>query len=132
MITARCSNLTNYSKPFSCHQCRKKIRLLAVESQGKNKLDKRMFYLCLYLFNFSDTHTQLQAIQLCFTFNRKNVSSDVKNNACSTSGGAVALPLSLAQESTSSSSTSAAITVDTIPSPNSYSWSPALYHTHGI
>ncbi|XP_012225328.1 serine-rich adhesin for platelets-like isoform X2 [Linepithema humile] len=58
---------------------------------------------------------------------RKNISSDIKNNA--TSGGAAAL--SLAQEGTSSSSTSTAMTADTIPSPNSYSWSPALYHTHG-
>ncbi|KAG5322098.1 TRI37 ligase, partial [Acromyrmex heyeri] len=63
----------------------------------------------------------------------KNVLSDAKNNTCTASGSSVTL--SLAQESTSSSSsisssTNTAITVDTIPSPNSYSWSPALYQ-HG-
>ncbi|KYN29017.1 E3 ubiquitin-protein ligase TRIM37, partial [Trachymyrmex cornetzi] len=63
---------------------------------------------------------------------RKNVLSDAKNNTCTTSGSSVTL--SLAQEITSSSSisssTNTAITVDTISSPNSYSWSPALYQ-HG-
>ncbi|XP_018394310.1 PREDICTED: uncharacterized protein LOC108773090 [Cyphomyrmex costatus] len=62
---------------------------------------------------------------------RKNVMSDSKNNTCTANGSSAAL--SLAQESTSSSlssSTNTAITVDTIPSPNSYSWSPALYQ-HG-
>lgn len=59
---------------------------------------------------------------------RKSASSDAKNNSCTVSGSSVAL--SLAQESTSSINTT--ITENTIPSPNSYSWSPALYqHTHG-
>lgn len=57
---------------------------------------------------------------------RKNASFDAKNNASTASGSSVAL--SLAQESTSTNT----ITENTIPSPNSYSWSPALYqHTHG-
>ncbi|XP_011702182.1 PREDICTED: uncharacterized protein LOC105458510 [Wasmannia auropunctata] len=65
----------------------------------------------------------------CGAKSRKNALSDTKNNACTTSGSSVAL--SMAQESTSSP-TNTAITVDSIPSPNSYSWSPALYqHTHG-
>lgn len=58
---------------------------------------------------------------------RKNGLSETKNNTCSASGSSVAV--SLAQENTSSP-TSTAITVNAIPSPNSYSWSPALY-THG-
>jgi len=61
---------------------------------------------------------------------RKNALSDAKNVACTASGSSIAL--SLAQESTSLSPTNTVIAVDTIPSPHSYSWSPALYQrTHG-
>ncbi|XP_011863279.1 PREDICTED: E3 ubiquitin-protein ligase TRIM37-like [Vollenhovia emeryi] len=81
----------------------------------------------------------LEAIQLspssqkdataCGAKSRKSTLSDAKNNACTASGSSV--PLSLAQESTSTS-TNTAIAENTIPSPNSYSWSPALYqHIHG-
>ena len=61
---------------------------------------------------------------------RKNVLPDARNNTCTASGSSVTL--SLAQESTPSSSISSSTNtaVDTIPSPNSYSWSPALYQ-HG-
>ncbi|KAL0115521.1 hypothetical protein PUN28_010800 [Cardiocondyla obscurior] len=61
----------------------------------------------------------------CGTKSRKNTLSDAKNNACTASGNSVAL--SLTQESTSSS-TNTAVTENTIPSPNSYSWAPASYH----
>ncbi|XP_011634045.1 uncharacterized protein LOC105425136 [Pogonomyrmex barbatus] len=62
----------------------------------------------------------------CGTQSRKNTLSDVKNNTCTANGN------STAQEGISSSSIDTAIMMDTIPSPNSYSWSPALYqHTHG-
>ncbi|XP_012540959.2 uncharacterized protein LOC105839299 [Monomorium pharaonis] len=64
----------------------------------------------------------------CGTKSKKNALSDAKNNICTASGSSVAL--SLVQKSTLSP-TSTAITADVIPSPNSYSWSPALYqHTH--
>ncbi|XP_071560509.1 uncharacterized protein [Temnothorax nylanderi] len=67
-------------------------------------------------------------VTACGAKSRKNASSDTKNNTCTASGSSVAL--ALAQESTSSS-TNTTITENTIPSPNSYSWSPALYqHTH--
>lgn len=58
---------------------------------------------------------------------RKNALSDAKNNTCTANESSVVL----SQESTSSS-TNAAITENTIPSPHSYSWSPALYqHARG-
>ncbi|XP_032687906.1 uncharacterized protein LOC116852037 isoform X2 [Odontomachus brunneus] len=73
--------------------------------------------------------TQKDTTSTCNVKLRKNISSDVKSNACTSNGGSTAL--SLTQEGTSSSSANTTVTADTVPSPNNYSWSPALYqHTH--
>ncbi|XP_054008559.1 E3 ubiquitin-protein ligase TRIM37-like isoform X3 [Hylaeus anthracinus] len=71
----------------------------------------------------------------CFNKLRKNVSSEGKSNGCTTatiksaalsSGGCVSwLRHDIASPSTSNATT------DTVPSPNNYSWAPALYqHKH--
>lgn len=72
----------------------------------------------------------INSIVFHFQIYRKSTSSDMKNNACTSNGDLTVF--SLAQENTAASSTSATVTTDTVPSPNNYSWSPALYqHTHG-
>ncbi|EFN83733.1 uncharacterized protein LOC105183913 isoform X1 [Harpegnathos saltator] len=73
--------------------------------------------------------TQKNAAATCNIKSRKNTSSDMKNNACTSNGSSTAL--SLTQEGTSTSCASATVTADNVPSLHNYSWSPASYqHTH--
>ncbi|XP_015439600.1 PREDICTED: E3 ubiquitin-protein ligase TRIM37-like [Dufourea novaeangliae] len=64
----------------------------------------------------------------CFNKLRRNISSEGKSNGCTT--GRIKSPsLSLGHDAVSSSTSNA--TTDAIPSPNNYSWAPALYqHKH--
>ncbi|CAK9823289.1 E3 ubiquitin-protein ligase TRIM37 [Anthophora retusa] len=64
----------------------------------------------------------------CFNKLRKSIPSEGKSNGCTTASHKSPV-LSLGHDTPSSSTSS---TTDAIPSPNNYSWAPALYqHKHG-
>ncbi|XP_076227984.1 uncharacterized protein LOC116434883 isoform X2 [Nomia melanderi] len=64
----------------------------------------------------------------CFSKLRKNTSLEGKSNGCATVGIKAAALSSLNHDAASSSTSN---TTDAIPSPNNYSWAPALYqHKH--